>query len=104
MAEQSLALVSLESMESCLALFGANDRNIPLLEGELNVKMMMRGADLRIAGEAENVSLATQVIEKLKSLCARHAQIDRTTLRYAAALVKEGDLDQLDDIAFEMVP
>ena len=103
MAEQSLALVSLESMESCLALFGANDRNIPLLEGELNVKMMMRGAELRIAGEAENVSLATQVIEKLKSLCARHAQIDRTTLRYAAALVKEGDLDQLDDIAFEMV-
>ena len=103
MAEQSLALVSLESMESCLALFGANDRNIPLFEGELNVKMMMRGAELRIAGEAENVSLATQVIEKLKSLCARHAQIDRTTLRYAAALVKEGDLDQLDDIAFEMV-
>ena len=103
MAEETLALVSLESMESCLSLFGANDRNIPLLEGELRVRLMMRGADLRISGEPENVSMAEQVVEKLKSLCLRHAQIDRTTLRYAVALVKEGDLDQLDDIAFETV-
>ena len=103
MAEETLALVSLESMESCLSLFGANDRNIPLLEGELCVRLMMRGADLRISGEPQNVSMAEKVVEKLKSLCQRHAQIDRTTLRYAVALVKEGDLDQLDDIAFETV-
>jgi phosphate starvation-inducible PhoH-like protein len=103
LAEETLALVSLESMESCLSLFGANDRNIPLLESELNVRLAMRGSDIRITGDAPNVSLAQQVLDKLKSLCLRHAQIDRTTLRYAAALVKQGDLDALDDIAFETV-
>ena len=41
--------------------------------------------------------------EKLAALCARHAQVDRTTLRYALALVKQGNLDRLDEIAFEVV-
>lgn len=47
--------------------------------------------------------MAVEVVEKLNSLALRHAQIDRrTTLRYATALV-EGELDRLDDIAFEVV-
>ena len=90
-------------MESCLTLFGANDRNVPLLESELRVTIGVRGSDLRISGPQPNVDMAVQVVEKLRSLTARHAQIDRTTLRYAVALVKEGELDRLDDIAFEVV-
>lgn len=97
------ALVSLESMESCLSLFGANNRNVPLLESELNVTLSTRGNDLRVSGEAQNVDLAVQVVEKIKSLVRRNAQIDRTTLRYAVSLAKEGELDRLDDIAFEVV-
>ncbi|HPF88973.1 MAG TPA: PhoH family protein, partial [Candidatus Limiplasma sp.] len=33
----------------------------------------------------------------------RNAQVDRTTLRYALALAKKGELDRIDDIAFEVV-
>ena len=103
LSEVSSAVLSLESMESCLSLFGANDRNVPLLENELKVRLAMRGSDLTVSGPDDNVSMAVQVVEKLKSLAQRHAQLDRTTLRYAVALVKEGDLDRLDDIAFEVV-
>ena len=90
-------------MESCLSLFGANDRNVPLLENELQVRLSLRGSDLTISGPDENVAMTVEVVEKLKSLAQRHAQLDRTTLRYAASLVKEGQLDRLDDIAFEVV-
>ncbi|MCE5342724.1 MAG: PhoH family protein [Eubacteriales bacterium] len=103
MSEETSAVLSLESLENYLSLFGANDRNVPLLEGELCVALSVRGADLKITGPDENVAMAMSVVEKLKSLVLRHAQIDRTTLRYAIALVKTGDLDQLDDIAFEVV-
>ena len=99
----SSAVLSLESMESCLSLFGANDRNVPLLENELQVRLALRGSDLTISGPDENVAMTVEVVEKLKSLAQRHAQLDRTTLRYAASLVKEGQLDRLDDIAFEVV-
>ena len=51
----------------------------------------------------KNVSMASQVVEKLSDLLRRNAQVDRTTLRYALALVQKGDLDKLDDIVFEIV-
>jgi phosphate starvation-inducible protein PhoH and related proteins len=103
LADETTAVLSLESLDNYLSLFGANDKNVPLLESELCVALSVRGADLRITGCDRNVSMAREVVEKLKSLVLRHAQIDRTTLRYAVALVKEGELDRLDDIAFEVV-
>lgn len=90
-------------MDAYLALFGANERNVSLLEGELGVKLSLRGSEIKIEGEAENVGWARQVLEKLMELEARHTPIDRTTLRYACALVKEDGLDRLDELAAQVV-
>lgn len=103
MSEVTSQAVTLDNLEHYLSLFGANDRNVPLLENELEVTLCARGTELLVCGAEENVEMAVQVLEKLQSLAARHAQIDRTTLRYAVALVKEGELDRLDDIIFEVV-
>lgn len=103
MSEVTSQAVTLDNLEHYLSLFGANDRNVPLLETELEVTLCARGTELLVCGAEENVEMAVQVLEKLQSLAARHAQIDRTTLRYAVALVKEGELDRLDDIVFEVV-
>ena len=103
MTQGSQAVISLENMDSCLSLFGTNDRNLPLFETELDVTLSVRGSDLKITGPNENVSIATQVVEKLSDLLRQNAQVDRITLRYALALAKRGELDRLDDIAFEVV-
>ena len=90
-------------MDAYLALFGANERNVSLLEGELGVKLSLRGSEIKIEGEAENVGWARQELEKLMELEERHTPIDRTTLRYACALVKEDGLDRLDELAAQVV-
>ena len=95
--------VPLSGMDAYLSIFGANGRNLPMLENDLNVRMEARGSELAITGEEANAHMAAQVVEKLMELSARHAQIDRTTLRYALSLAREDRLDQLDDIAFEVV-
>ena len=95
--------VELTSMDAYLSLFGANGRNLPMIENELDVELSVRGSELFIGGEMENAEMAAQVVDKLMDLHQRHAQIDRTTLRYALSLVREGQLDRLDDIAFEVV-
>ncbi len=97
------ARIALDSMESYLTIFGANEKNLPLIEDELQVSIALRGDEMIISGDAENAAMAQAVVEKLFSLCQRHAQVDRTTLRYALSLVREGQLDRLDDIAFEVV-
>ena len=95
--------VELTSMDAYLSLFGANGRNLPMIETELDVELTVRGSELLIDGSEENAMMAAAVVEKLMDLHQRHAQIDRTTLRYALSLVRTGQLDQLDDIAFEVV-
>ena len=95
--------VELTSMDAYLSLFGANGRNLPMIESELDVALSVRGSELTIEGEEENAMMASRVVEKLMDLHQRRAQIDRTTLRYALSLVRKDQLDRLDDIAFEVV-
>lgn len=95
--------VTLEDMGACLSIFGANNRNIPILEEELKVGLSLRGNEVTISGSKDGIERCIKVIEKLSDLFARHAQIDRTTLRYAISLAYDNQLDRLDDIAFETV-
>ena len=103
MTETVQEYLTLNGMDAYLALFGANERNVSLLEGELGVKLSLHGSEIKIEGEAENVGWARQVLEKLMELEERHTPIDRTTLRYACALVKEDGLDRLDELAAQVV-
>ena len=73
--------VMLSSMDAYLSLFGANERNLPMIENELDVSLTVRGSELFISGENENAAMAGAVVEKLMDLHARRAQVDRTTLR-----------------------
>ena len=95
--------VPLTGMDAYLSIFGANGRNLALLEGELAVGLSQRGSELEITGSTEDAELAARVVEKLCELSLRGAQIDRTTLRYAVRLGREDKLERLDDIAFEVV-
>ena len=93
----------MSGMEATLALLGANERNRSLVENELNVKLTLRGGELKIEGEEQNVQWAEKVMDKLLELHDRKAVVDRTTLRYACALVKEDRLDGLDELADQVV-
>lgn len=95
--------VMLSGMDASLSLFGANERNLSLIENEMDVRLGLRGSELTIQGEDEKVEQTAQVIYKLTELLERRAQVDRTTLRYACALSRKGELDRLDELAFEVV-
>ena len=45
-------------MDAYLSIFGANGRNLSLLEGELGVTLAVRGSDLEISGGEEDAALA----------------------------------------------
>ena len=96
-------LLSLENMESYLSLFGMNDRNMAVLEQELNVMITLRGQELQIQGEAADRQLAEQVIEKLIELLRRGETIDASRIRYAVSLGREGRLDQIEEILEDVV-
>ena len=45
--------VEITSMDAYLSLFGANGRNLPMIENELDVELSVRGSELFITGEMD---------------------------------------------------
>ena len=95
--------LTLENMEAYLSLFGMNDRNVAVLEQELNVMISLRGQELNIQGDQEDTELAGQVIEKLIQMLGRGEIVDPSRIRYAVALAREGRLQDIEEIFGDVV-
>ena len=95
--------LSVDSMDAYMSLFGMNDQNVALLEQECGVTIALRGAELSITGEEEDTRLVAGVIEKLVEMIHRHELVDRSRIRYALALAREGKVDMIDEILKNVV-
>lgn len=103
MTETRKIPLTLDSMDAYMALFGLNDQNVALVEQECGVTVSLRGSELFLTGEAEDTGLAESVILKLLEMIRRGDLVDRTRIRYAIALAREGDVDRIDEILRSVV-
>jgi len=92
-------LLSLENIDSYQKLFGMNDRNMAVLEQELSVTAALRGQELRLSGDPENVQLAESVIESLLSLLRNGENIDPMRIRYAVSLARDGQGERVEELS-----
>ncbi len=82
-------------MEQAVSLFGSFDENIKYIEKKYSVSVVCRGAEMKISGEAENVSLAVRAVNGLLDLINKGESLNEQNVRYVTSLVDEGDEDQL---------
>ena len=91
-------LLSLENLDAYQKLFGMNDRNMGILEQELSVSAMLRGQELRLTGDPENVAVAEEAIGGLLLLLSHGENIDPLRIRYAVQLAREGNISRLEEL------
>ena len=91
-------LLSLENLDAYQKLFGMNDRNMGILEQELSVTAMLRGQELRLTGDPENVAVAEEAIGGLLLLLSHGENIDPLRIRYAVQLACEGNISRLEEL------
>lgn len=94
-------MIEIEKSEYLLLLFGNCDENIKIIEDELNVRVSTREGELVVEGEEKEV--AERVIRRLLNLLARREKIDRTRIRYAVELAKEGRDELVEEIMSDVV-
>ena len=73
-----------------MAVFGAFDENIKLIERELGVSVISRGTELKLTGEAAEVDLAARTIGALLSMAGRGEAIGTQTVQYVIGLARDG--------------
>lgn len=96
-------IITFDAMEQAVSLFGSFDENIKLIEKEFAVSIISRGSDLKIVGDAENVSFAVRAVNALLTLINNGETLSDQNVRYAIGLVKEGNDDKLAKMATDTV-
>ena len=96
-------VINFDRVEDLIAVFGSFDENIKRIEEALDVKIINRGTDLRVSGDAEAVDKAARALEGLMALAAKGEVIDEQRVRYLITLVKEGNDDYVTQMAKDVV-
>ncbi|MEL4860903.1 PhoH family protein [Pseudoflavonifractor phocaeensis] len=101
MTEQT---ISVERMEEAVSLFGSLDENIKLIEKDLDVTVVSRDGELKVAGEdAERVIYAVKAVEGLLKLISRGEAISEQNVRYILNLVKAGHEDKIGQLSADVL-
>lgn len=79
-------------------IFGSYDVNIKHIEDEFNVKIVNRGDDIIIKGEAKEVTAAKAVLDSLVKLAAGNGEIEDQSINYIISEIKENNQSILSDI------
>ena len=103
MANTTERIVNAERVEDLIAVFGSFDENIKRIEEALGVSIVNRGTELKVTGDEEAADKAVRTLEGLLSLASRGEQIDEQRVRYLITLVREGNDDQVAQMAKDVV-
>ena len=82
--------IQVEQTELLMAVFGAFDENIKLIERELGVSVVSRGTELKISGEDAEVDVAARTIGALAAMAGRGEAISTQTVQYVIGLARDG--------------
>ena len=67
--------IEVEKMEPVINLFGSFDENVKIIEKELDVAIINRGTEIKIAGEPEQVERALSAVNNLLAMANRGENI-----------------------------
>lgn len=103
MAKMIERIVNADRVDDLIAVFGSFDENIRRIEAAMNVQIVNRGTDLKISGNEEMVDKAAKTVEGLLTLAAKGEVIDEQRVRYLITLVNEGNDQQINQMAKDVV-
>lgn len=96
-------IINVDRMEQAVSLFGSFDENIRLIEATYTVKVVTRGSEIKVSGDAENVSKAVRAINGLLMLINRGEALSEQNVRYVISLVNDGDDNRISEMTGDCV-
>jgi phosphate starvation-inducible protein PhoH and related proteins len=84
-----------------VALLGAQDELLKVVEGAFQTDIHVRGNEISISGPPDEVDLAAQLFEELVSLLEHGQAIDRPLLRQTIRMVRDDGPERPSDVLSE---
>ncbi|MGN0522075.1 MAG: PhoH family protein [Eubacterium sp.] len=96
-------VIQFEAIDQAVSLFGSFDENVKLIEREYGVSIISRGSDIKVVGDAENVSNAVRALNSLLVMIGKGESLTEQNVRYVISLVNEGNEDKLNSMTSDSV-
>ncbi len=95
--------IEAEKMDLVINLFGSFDENIKLIEKELDVAIINRGSEIKLAGEPEQVDKALSAVRNLLAMATRGETIGEQEVRYVLSQIEVGNERQLEELGKDVI-
>ena len=102
-SEPAQRLVPLGSMDEAIKLFGVFDENLKIIEDETGARIRSEAENICVSGGTAQTELAATVLDKLLKVLRSGESIDRSRIRYAIDLAKEGNAELITELVDDVV-
>ena len=96
MTEKSIVVTNINHV---LNLFGSHDENIRLIQDDLNVNVITRGSDIKIAGNQADVDKAYSCISALLKIAENGDDITEQQVRYILSMADETGAEDIANLS-----
>lgn len=97
MTESREIVLTADTMDAYIALFGLNDQNISVIEQECSVDIALRGNHLVISGDPDRLSFAEKTVQILFNMIQHNETVDRLRIRYVISMIRDGNADRIEE-------
>lgn len=101
--EKTVQLVGIEAVDDLIGLFGVFDENLRVIEDETGTRITVAEEGIRIEGGEEMTALTATVLEKMLDMQRRGEPINRSRIRYAIDLARDGNAELISQIMGDVV-
>lgn len=95
--------IVLEKPELAAELFGSFDENTKIIENQYGVSVVVRDAELKVAGEEENVGRAVRALKSMLSLISSGETLTEQSIHYCIRMVDEDSEEKLAKLAGDCI-
>ncbi len=95
--------IKLRSIDEARKLFGNHDENLKFIESEFSVKILSRGENLTLSGEALDVQKAHRFCQQLQAIIRKDGMLKKQELHYAAKSLNSGRLNNIGHIYMDRI-
>lgn len=104
MAEELKTMnIQLQSSDEAVSLLGNHDRNLRIIEQQLDVSIVTRGETVHLIGDVQKVELVRQMIEKLLFVIRKGIQISQRDVMHAIQMAEKGMLEYFEELYEEEI-
>ncbi|MFW6279155.1 MAG: PhoH family protein, partial [Bacillota bacterium] len=95
--------ITIKDYQTARNLFGSQDKNLKVIEEELDVKLIARGNSIKIIGSHDRVNMADRIIHELIDITPSDKELNERKVKYATELLKKNSSIDLKNIYNEVL-